>query len=177
MYVQLKTTGCVFSWSSCSSALSLLFVTTLIIQYSVLWSNESPEKNPKLSFLSMNELIQLLLYIHWCLLSASAQGPSAQKPVKQQDARTADESLNYATIHFGNEKMWEFFFVHKYQSKNCCTTRYNFIMMFFIVGTNRIKQKWLLCTMWWPSHLKRSETNEPQCVMMSLLHYITDSVA
>lgn len=32
------------------------------------------------------------------------QGPSAQKPIKQQGGHTEDESLNYASIHFENKK-------------------------------------------------------------------------
>ncbi|XP_041797521.1 B-cell receptor CD22 isoform X2 [Chelmon rostratus] len=38
-------------------------------------------------------------------LPAAKQGPSAQKPVTQQGGHTKDESLNYASVHFGNKQM------------------------------------------------------------------------
>ncbi|XP_033968677.1 B-cell receptor CD22 [Trematomus bernacchii] len=36
--------------------------------------------------------------------SESAQGPSAQKPIRQQGGHTQDDSLNYASLHFGNKQ-------------------------------------------------------------------------
>lgn len=36
--------------------------------------------------------------------SESAQGPSAQRPIRQQGGHTQDDSLNYASLHFGNKQ-------------------------------------------------------------------------
>ncbi|XP_078108453.1 B-cell receptor CD22 [Sander vitreus] len=35
-------------------------------------------------------------------LPSGKQGPSAQKPIRQQGGHTQDDSLNYASLHFGN---------------------------------------------------------------------------
>ncbi|XP_034730813.1 B-cell receptor CD22 [Etheostoma cragini] len=42
----------------------------------------------------------------YCLVNppSGKQGPSAQKPIRKQGGHTQDDSLNYASLHFGNEQ-------------------------------------------------------------------------
>lgn len=91
----------------------------------------------------MNELIQLLLYIHWQVLSAFAQAASAQNPIKGHGGNMGNDSLNYTSVFFVNRKKWEFSSVYK-RSLNDMLLRDFFYDYMFSPGI----QRRMLSTLW-----------------------------